>query len=199
VTDTADDFHRLYYPITFGNEWMGAKLVKCPLDMWEVATILHQSRPAVVVETGTAWGGSALFYAHMFDLVGSGDVITVDSGRMGTAPHPRITYLSGDSVAMAGTVAQMVDGRSAMVILDSDHTKAHVLAELDAYAPIVTSGQYLIVEDTNLGRQVGVEWKNNGPGDALDEWLPAHPEFQVDGSRERHLVTMNPGGWLRRS
>ena len=85
-----------------------------------------------------------------------------------------------------------------MVILDSDHTKQHVLDELAAYADLVSPGCYLVVEDTNVnGHPV---WPSFGPGpwEAVHEWLPDHPEFRVDKTRERHLLTMHPNGYLLR-
>jgi cephalosporin hydroxylase len=199
--DIVEAFHRDYYNTgtPFGTYWRGTKIVKAPTDMWAYHQILWDCRPQVVVETGTAWGGSALFFADMFDLIGEGEVITVDIGRMGTVEHPRIRYVSGDSVALAGHVKALVGERSCMVVLDSDHRMGHVSAELDAYGPLVTSGQYLVVEDTNLGWLVAPEFLDDGPREALDAWLPDHPEFVVDPSCERHGLTMNPGGWLRRS
>jgi cephalosporin hydroxylase len=199
--DIVDAFHREYYNtgIPFSTYWRGVKVVKAPTDMWMYHQILWEQRPQVLVETGTAWGGSALFFADMFDLIGEGQVITVDIGRMGKVDHPRIEYVSGDSVALAGHVGDMVGERSCMVVLDSNHTTAHVAAELDAYGPLVTSGQYLVVEDTNCGHLVAPEFKDNGPTEALIPWLVKHPEFVVDRQAERFGLTMNPGGWLRRS
>jgi cephalosporin hydroxylase len=194
-------FHTAYYNAgaQFASHWMGTKVVKCPTDMWEYQEIVAECRPQVIVETGTAWGGSALFFAHLFDIVGEGEVITVDIGRMGTAEHPRITYLTGDSPSLAPTVKDMIGERSCMVVLDSDHRSGHVAAELASYGPLVTSGQYLVVEDTNLGWLADLSFTGNGPKEALDDWLPDHPEFVVDMRRERHGLTMNPGGWLKRS
>jgi cephalosporin hydroxylase len=86
-----------------------------------------------------------------------------------------------------------------MVTLDSDHTAAHVLAELEAYAPMVSVGCYLVVEDTSVNGRPLLPGYGAGPGEALDEWLPGHPEFEVDWAiEERHGITTSPGGWLRR-
>jgi cephalosporin hydroxylase len=89
-------------------------------------------------------------------------------------------------------------GKRVMVILDSDHHKQTVLDELREYAPMVSPGCYLIVEDTVFGREIHEDHKDDGPADALDEWLPDHPEFQVDRSRELYGVSDHPGGWLLR-
>lgn len=200
-TQVAEDFHRAYYAagIQFGTYWRGTKIVKAPTDMWTYHQIITDCRPDVIVETGTAWGGSALFFADMFELFGHGEVITVDIARMGTAQHDRIRYIDGDSVTAVGRVADIVGGRKCMVILDSNHSRSHVAAELEAYSPLVSSGQYLVVEDTNLGWLADETYTGNGPKEALDDWLPTHPEFVVDPHCERFGLTMNPGGWLRRS
>jgi cephalosporin hydroxylase len=195
-----EEFHRAYYSagVQFGTYWRGEKIVKAPTDMWAYQDIITRCRPDVIVECGTAWGGSAFFFADLFELFGHGEVITVDIGRLGTVNHDRITYLTGDSVAMAAQVAQLVGERSCMVVLDSDHRTAHVAAELEAYGPLVTSGQYLVVEDTNLGWLADMSFDGNGPREALVPWLVKHPEFVVDEEPERYGLTMNPGGWLRR-
>lgn len=197
----ARDFHANWYGDggPWRTSWRGVHTVKCPMDLFAYMEIIVEAKPEVIVETGTYRGGSALFFADMLGLVGGGRVVTVDAGRQSTVNDVRITYIDGDSVAMVDKVVRYVGSMRCMVVLDSDHKKPHVLAELDAYAPLVTSGQWLVVEDTNLGRLVEPSYEGNGPGDAVDEWLPAHPEFVQDANPERFGLTMNPGGWLRRS
>ena len=85
-----------------------------------------------------------------------------------------------------------------MVILDSDHSEAHVTRELEILSPYVTAGSYLIVEDTNINGHPTYPSFGPGPFEALERFLPAHPEFVVDSSREKFLMTFNPGGFLRR-
>jgi cephalosporin hydroxylase len=131
-----------------------------------------------------------------------GMVITIDNMRwVGLAPHPRVMYVTGSSVDRK-IVEQVKDlagsFRNRMVILDSDHSKAHVLKELDFYGDLVTPRQYLIVEDTNIhGHPVRTDLPA-GPWEALERWLPEHPEFVRDETCERLLLTFNPGGYLRR-
>ena len=85
-----------------------------------------------------------------------------------------------------------------MVVLDSDHSQAHVAAELEAYRSFVAPGCYLVVEDTNInGHPVAADF-GPGPMEAVEAFLPRAPEFEVDRSRERFLLTLNPGGYLRR-
>ena len=198
--ELADRFHAEYYGdgLPFKTSWRGVPMVKCPMDMWAYADIILSARPDVLIETGTYRGGSALFFADMMDLAGNGEVVTIDRARAGSVSHDRITYLSGDSAAMGAEMESYVGERSCMVVLDSDHHKSHVLAELEGMGCLVTSGQYLIVEDTNLGHQVCPDFLGDGPAEAIAEWLPAHPDFEVDATQERHGLTMNPGGWLRR-
>lgn len=201
-------FHRLYYHAAFDAPprtwktctWLGVPAQKCPLDLFVYQEILFATRPAVIVETGTAAGGSALYLASLCDLLGQGEVITVDIVDVCQARHPRITRLLGSSTdpAVVAQVHERVAGRPALVILDSDHTRDHVLGELAAYSPLVPLGGFLIVEDSNIhGHPVGWQY-GPGPTEALGEFLRARDDFVVDRACERHLVTFNPGGYLRR-
>ncbi|HMV69776.1 MAG TPA: CmcI family methyltransferase, partial [Myxococcota bacterium] len=131
--------------------WMGWPVVKCPTDLWAYQELIVATRPDVIIETGSWVGGSALFFAHMLDLVGHGRVISVDVQRVDGRPeHPRITWVLGDSADPA-TVARVHDlaaGGAALVVLDASHRAAHVLAELRGYADLVPPGGCLVVEDT---------------------------------------------------
>ncbi len=204
-----DAFHQAWYAsrnthgMTF---YEGIPILKCPLDLWVYQEILWDLQPTLIIETGTAYGGSALFFAHRMDRAGVGQVLSIDLEPADKLPqHPRITYVRGFSSTL-DTVVEAVSNIAAdhprvMVVLDSDHSKRHVLAELEAYADLVTPNQFLVVEDTNInGRPVPTDWKGGpGPGPAVDAWLPAHPEFEVAVLAERYMLTHNPGGWLRRT
>ncbi len=202
------EFHKLFYETAYAKgdawnpKWMGVAALKCPFDLWVYQEILHELRPDLILETGTARGGSALFLASMFDLLGSGAVVSIDIVRRPEWPtHPRVTYLTGSSTS--GPILEEVRRRTAaasrvMVILDSDHRKDHVLEELTAYAPLVTKGSYLIVEDTNINGRPVFPGFGPGPGEAVDDFLAANPSFERDLQRERFFVTFNPGGYLRR-
>ena len=85
-----------------------------------------------------------------------------------------------------------------MVVLDSDHSKAHVRRELDRYREFVTVGSYLVVEDTNVNGHPVMPEHGPGPFEAVQEFLPEHPEFQIDHAREKFLLTYFPGGYLKR-
>lgn len=203
--ETIEAFHKVYYRgYTWSmTMWMGVPLMKHPCDLFALQDILTGLKPALIVETGTAFGGSALFLAHLCDLIGAGHIITIDMEPSPTVPrHPRITYRVGDS--SDPEIVDYVRDRAArcggpvVVILDSDHHEPHVTKELAAYAPIVTPASFLIVEDMNInGHPVFPEF-GPGPTEAVAAFLADHPEFQADALPERYLVTMHPGGWLRR-
>jgi cephalosporin hydroxylase len=208
---TSDDaairsFHELYYVsgVFFRTTWLGVSTYKCPLDLWTYQEILVESRPDLIIETGTLFGGSASFLASVCDLLGQGRIVTVDLRvREGLPQHPRITYLHGDSVspAIVSAVTETVQpDESVMVILDSAHERDHVLKELHAYAPLVTKGQYLIVEDTNINGNPVITGFGPGPKEAVEAFLLEElaSEFAIDRDREKFLMTFNPGGYLIR-
>ncbi len=184
------------------SNWLGVPAEKSPQDMWVYQEILYETRPDVLIEAGTADGGSAYFFATMFDLMGRGRVITIDIIDSPKRPkHNRITYVRGSSTA-ADTVAQVksmiAPGERVMVSLDSDHSKAHVADELKIYSELVTPGCYLVVEDTNVnGHPVYPEF-GPGPMEALQDFLKVDSRYQSDLSREKFGLTYFPNGWLRR-
>ena len=181
--------------------WLGAQALKNPLDLWVYQEIMAETRPEVVVETGTYRGGSAFFLASICDLLGAGEVVSIDIEpvRDDYPEHPRITYLGGRSSTDAGVVAEVrarAEGRRTLVILDSDHSQRHVEAELATYADLVPVGGYVIVEDSNIGR-IRKDLLP-GPLEAIDAFLARTDEFEVDRAREKFLITFNPSGYLRR-
>ena len=204
-----DAFHLLYYDGPRGagrvhhrTSWMGTPCLKCPMDLWAYQEILAEVRPDFVVETGTHLGGSALFFAHMLDLLGRGEVVTVDILERPDRPrHPRIRYVtgsSGDESLVGVLFADRPPAETRLVILDSDHSQAHVAKELALFAPHVSVGSYLIVEDTNVnGRPVLPDY-GPGPSEAVAEFLATNRNFEADVSREKFLMTFNPGGYLKR-
>jgi cephalosporin hydroxylase len=181
--------------------WLGTQALKNPLDLWVYQEIVSETRPELVVETGTWRGGSALFLASVCDLLGEGEIVSIDVAPMRDdyPRHPRITYVSGRSSTdpeVVEDVRARADGRRTLVILDSDHSQAHVEYELAAYAPIVPVGCYLIVEDSNIG-QIRKDLLP-GPLQAVERFLAETDEFEVDREREKFLITFNPSGYLRR-
>jgi len=181
---------------------MGVPTLKCPLDLWIYQEILWTKRPDLIVECGTAYGGSALFLASMCDLLDHGHVVSVDIRPYGQRPrHPRIAYLIGDSTSFEvfQTVRDLaLSKRHVMVLLDSDHRRGHVLQELRLYAPLVSVGHYLIVEDTNINGHPVLEDFGPGPMEAVELFLKEDGRFLPDRSMERFGLTFNPKGYLKR-
>jgi cephalosporin hydroxylase len=199
-------FHQLYYEsreTTWADtRWLGVPAQKCPLDLWVYAEILHEIRPQLIVETGTAAGGSALFLASICSLLHQGRVVTIDVVRNPNLPrHRRITYLHGSSTepAIVGRVRRLAAPRDpVLVVLDSDHGKEHVLAEMRAYADLVSVGSYLVVEDTNINAHPVLPDFGPGPREAVEEFLEERTDFVVDSEREKFFMTFNPMGYLKR-
>ncbi len=199
-------FHRLYYNSSAttwqDTHWLGIRVLKCPLDLWIYQEILHEVRPDVIVEAGTRHGGSAFYLASICDLLGHGVVVTIDVEELpGRPDHPRITYLTGSSTDPA-VVAQVDEriaaGATVLVVLDSDHSREHVLDELETWHARVSVGSYVIVEDTNINGHPVRSRGGPGPWEAVEEWLPANPSFRLDELREKFLLTFNPRGFIRR-
>jgi cephalosporin hydroxylase len=206
-TEIIHRFHDLYYRRwlaggdTINLSWFGYATLKCPLDLWIYQELLVRTRPDVVVETGTKFGGSALFMATIMDIIGHGRVISVDIDPTPARPkHPRIGYIAGSSTE-ASVIAQVrkeVGADRAMVVLDSDHRSEHVYNEIIAYNSLVRIGDYLIVEDTNVNGHPTFQEYGPGPMEAVDKFLSENGEFVVDSRCERFLMTLNPRGYLRR-
>ena len=185
-------------------KWLGQPIWQNVLDLWVIQETISEIKPALLIECGTNRGGSSLFYAHLFDLIGQGQVVTVDVEKMHDLSHPRITYLIGSSTS-PGTVAAiraLVERATGpvMVVLDSDHHEEHVRAELECYAPLVTPGSYCLVQDGVIDSLFIFRQDRPGPVPAIVRFLQDHPEFTVDDERsKRFLITHHPKGWLRRT
>jgi cephalosporin hydroxylase len=197
-------FHRMYHGSPgrtwMNTKWLGTPLLKCPFDLWIYQELIARVRPDVIVETGTHKGGSALYLASICDLLDHGRVVTVDiTEKEGRPEHPRITYLAGSSTApeIVDRIKQEAQG-TVMVILDSYHSRDHVLEELEAYGPLVNPGSYVIVEDTNMNGHPSHPKFGPGPWEAVEAFLGSHPEFRVDADCEKFFLTMNPRGYLQR-
>jgi cephalosporin hydroxylase len=205
---TIDKFHRLYYSSgssggTWQNTfWLGVPTFKYPHDLWVYQEIIFEVRPDLIVETGTASGGSALFLACMCDLVDKGRVITIDVEDIPSSPqHKRIQYLHGSSTSESivdQIQSEVADSNKVMIVLDSDHRKEHVLSELKIYNRFVTKGSYLIVEDTCVNGHPVRPSFGPGPMEAVQDFLEGNEDFIVDDSKEKFLLTQNPRGYLKR-
>lgn len=203
--DIVNLFHVLYYEsrVWTNTHWFGHQILKCPLDMWIYQEMLWSLRPDVIVECGTFRGGSALYYAHLFDLIGHGEIITIDVLEQPDRPqHQRITYMNGSSTDpdMVAQVTRMIgDGKKVLVVLDSDHARDHVLGEMRAWKDVVTPGSYMIVEDSNVNGHPARPDHGPGPMEAIDAFMQENNEFQIDLSKEKFFMTQNPRGYLRKN
>jgi len=199
-------FHKLYYyncESTWQNTyWLGTKVLKCPLDLWIYQEIIYETKPDIIIECGTARGGSALYMASICDLVNKGSILTIDiESSKGKPHHERVTYLVGSSVSseMIDQLKKLIPEKSKiMVVLDSDHTKPHVIEELRIYSKLVTKDCYLILEDTNVNGHPVLPQHGAGPMEALEEFLTDNDEFIVDIDRQKLHLTFNPKGYLKK-
>lgn len=196
--------------------WLGRPMIQLPTDAMAVQEIIWAVKPDLVVETGIAHGGSLILSASILELIGHGQVVGIDieirpHNRSAIEAHPlshRISLIEGSSVesAVINQVRALAQGKRALVFLDSNHTHEHVLAELNAYADLVSVGSYCVVFDTFVEDMPDdYVWddrpwgKGNNPKTAVWEWLKSHPEFQIDKSIEdKLLITSAPDGFLRR-
>lgn len=200
--DKLDEVHRMFYPqIHAGAKqaplWRGVKVIKFTTDLLTYEEVIWANKPRWIIETGTKFGGSALFFQDMLDMVGEGGrVVTVDKYPVAKEKDPRITYLEGGSTSteVLTQVRELVSvGGSVMVVLDSDHSRQHVKRELVRYSPLVTSGQYLVVEDC-----YEKDAKLFGPGEARDWFLGRSRDFVQTNLENYHLIGVCRGGWLKR-
>ena len=208
------------YPYTFS--WMGRPIIQIPEDIIRTQEVLYRVKPDVLIETGVAHGGSLIFYASLFKAMSRGRVIGVDieirpHNRASIEAHemfPLITLIEGSSTAretVNQVKAHVKQDETVLVILDSNHSKAHVRAELEAYHHLVSPGSYIVATDGSMKDLHDVprgnpEWAWDHPTDAAAEFAAAHPEFVLEQptwpfseSELTENITHWPGSWLRRT
>ena len=182
--------------------WMGIPILKNPIDLAMYWEILWEKKPDTIVEVGSMYGGSALFFATLLDTFsGNGKVITIDIDHSKfRADYPSIYKITGDSASpeVFERATDLCEGR-VMVVHDGAHDAEQVYKDLCLYGQLVSPGQYLVVEDTIIdefqpGDSIGTTCA--GPGEAARKFLATHPEFIADLHRERYFLTYNRGGWL---
>lgn len=202
--------------------WMGRPIIQLPEDMLRIQEVIYADRPTLIVETGVAHGGSLVFYASLLKAMGvPGRVVGVDidirrHNREAIEAHelsPFITLLEGSSISpeIVGQVHALIGAQDrVMVILDSNHSKAHVQAELEAYGPLVSIGSYIVATDGIMqwlgdAPRTKPDWTWNNPREAAVAFLKAHPEFELAVPRPPfnegavvEPVTYWPNAWLRR-
>jgi cephalosporin hydroxylase len=207
---------------TYNFTWLGRPIIQYPQDMIAVQEIIWRVQPDFIIETGIAHGGSLIFSASMLELNAAcggpneAEVLGVDidirpHNRKAIEKHPmfkRISMIEGSSVApevIDQVKAKAAGKKSVVVFLDSNHTHEHVLAELNAYAPLTTVGSYCVVFDTLIEDMpadlfADRPWgPGNNPKTAVWEYLHSHPEFEIDKSiQHKLLITVAPDGYLTR-
>ncbi len=199
-----DEFHRGFYDCRTGvysTSWFGHSVLKSPFDLMAYQEMIYQLKPDLVVETGTLYGGAALFAANICDVIGKGRILSIDVASKGSPEHSRIRYLTGSSVSkkVLDQVRDECVGKNVVLVtLDSDHRKDHVLLEMELYSSVVTVASYMIVEDTNINGHPVAQDFGPGPWEAVEEFLKTHDEFVQDRSREHYPFTFNPGGYLKK-
>jgi len=205
----------------YGFSWLGRPIIQLPEDMIRIQEVIYQIQPDVIVETGIAHGGSLVFYASLCTAIGKGRVIGVDveirpHNRKAIEDHrlsPMITLIEGsssDPSTVQSVKEKIGSSETVLVLLDSNHSKEHVFAELESYSPIVSVGSYIVACDGIMKQVVGAprtqpEWTWNNPLSAIDDFLAAHSNFiseepnkQFNEGLISDRVTYWPKAFLRR-
>jgi len=198
--------------------WMGVPIIQLPADTMATQEVIWATKPDIIIETGVARGGSVIFMASLLEVIGKGKVVGVDidiraHNRLAIESNPmtkRITLIEGDSVdpeVLRQVRAEIPEGARVMVVLDSDHSRDHVLAECRAYGDLVTPGCYMVVADTLVGhmdedktsrKRSQLWYKGNEPLSALNDYMAENDRFEVDEALNGKLVlSSSPGGYLR--
>jgi cephalosporin hydroxylase len=184
----------LKYSYTF--TWMGRPIVQLPEDLIRIQEVIYRVQPDIILETGIAHGGSLVFYASLCKARGIGKVIGIDvhirpANRAAIEAHSLAQYItilegsSTDPTIVSQVKARLQPSERMLVILDSCHTKEHVLKELEVFAPLVAPGSYMIAADGIMGDladsgRVPADWSWNNPAEAAKEFVRTHPEFTIE-------------------
>jgi len=202
--------NRLAYEI----DWLGVPVIQTPADLILMQELIFRLQPDIIIETGIAHGGSLIYYASLMELLGNGKVIGIDieireHNRKVIEAHPlckRIEMIERNSVSDKAIeeVGKRVPADSTVIVcLDSDHTKDHVLKELQLYQQFVKPGGYIVVFDTNTSRlaELGTcdrKYINNSPKEAVKEFLTTNTNFQINTHYNKLYISDSPDGYLLR-
>ena len=225
------DFTSLYIDspkgLPFRPKFMGVRTMQNPMDLWVIQEIITEVQPEIVIECGTAYGGSALYYASILNGIRDDfKVFTIDiepdvEHGLKAIDSPeikrkaeqlfddRIEVIESDSLApqLLEKLSAECDGKRTLVILDSCHNTKHVLHELNAYSKFISDGSYIIVQDTIIDQKEawiqthaqceGYE-SSAGPAKAVESFLQTSSGFEIDKSKEIYLFTFCPSGFLKK-
>jgi cephalosporin hydroxylase len=203
-------FHQLYYHESrtwTKNTFLGYPIQQCPLDMYNYQELINNIRPSYIIQTGIFAGGSILYFASLLDLIKTNEnaiVIGIDikiSDLARTLNHPRIKLFEGDSADMTiiNKIKDILPEGDGMVVLDSDHSREHVLNELNLYKEFIKPDGYIVVEDTNINGHPVKPKFGPGPMEAVNEFLNNSNDFIQDNSLwARQMFSFHQFGWLKR-
>jgi len=203
---------------SYNFSWMGRPIIQYPQDMIAMQEIIWELKPDLIIETGIAHGGSLIYYASLLELIGKGEVLGIDidireHNKLEIEKHPmfkRITMIQGSAIdpVIVDEVKKHTEGKQViLVVLDSNHTHEHVLAELNFYAPFVSLNSYIVVYDTiveklpqnylpGLIRPWGI---GDNPMTAVTSFLAQHSGFEIDHAiNNKLLISVAPDGYLKR-
>jgi len=203
---------------SYNFSWMGRPIIQYPQDMIAMQELIWSLKPDLIIETGIAHGGSLVYYASILELIGKGEVLGIDidireHNRLAIESHPmykRIKMIQGSAIeeGIVAQVKQHTTGKETiLVVLDSNHTHEHVLAELKMYSPFVSLNSYIVVYDTiveklpenylpGLVRPWGI---GDNPMTALQEFLKTNTQFEIDATiNNKLLISVAPDGYLKR-
>lgn len=224
LVEASRDLHQAIgaYNYFYHFSWAGLPILQLPQDIVQMQELVWGIQPDLVIETGIARGGSLIFYASLLALnaVCGGpqdatvlgiDIDIREHNRSKIEAHPlfkRISMIEGSSTSrdVIDRVKAIAHGKARVLVsLDSNHTHDHVLAELEAYAPLTSVGSYCVVFDTIIDEFPAENYRNapwgpgNNPKTAAREYLKFHPEFEIDKSiQDKLLMTGAPDGFLKR-
>lgn len=206
----------IYSQYSYNFNWFGRPIIQYPQDVMAMQEIIWEVKPDIIIETGIAHGGTVLFYASMLQLLGgdrqlvSVDIDIREHNRREIENHPlyrNVTMLEGSATdqTIVDTIYNFAEGRNnPLVVLDSNHTHAHCLREMELYAPLVRKGSYLVVMDTVIEDLSAPTYGNRpwGPGDnpktAVYEYLKKDDRFKIDTSiNDKLIMSVAPDGYLK--
>lgn len=205
----------------YGFSWLGRPIIQLPEDLIRIQEVIYNIKPDIIIETGVAHGGSLIFYASLCAAIGKGRVIGIDieirdHNRKAIEDHrlsPMISLFEGSSIEpsiVQSVNNQIGSSETVLILLDSNHSKDHVLLELEAYSPLVSPGSYIVACDGVMQQVSGAprtsaDWAWNNPLSAINEFLEKHPEFECvepswpfNEGQVVERVTYWPRAFLRR-